>query len=176
MEVFAYLVMALHILGAAEHVASAGNMCYGLVVLSAEAAERIYCLLIDFMANKVGCHGLVLGSTQGCLCFPSEAHSMQPQMGLVEVYSRYFFLLGEELTMHWFSKKGGVVGIIYCLRVCVFRARGKFHKEFLRRRCCIAHYLGECIRAIQDVLCQCGALAVMGGFHSCESSSPACAM
>eukprot|EP00957_Ditylum_brightwellii_P038779 2931028-Ditylum_brightwellii.AAC.1 len=79
--------MVLHILGAAEHVASAGNMCYGLVVLSAEAAEQVNRLLIDFMANKVGCHGLILGSTQGCLCFPSEACSVQPQMGLVEVYS-----------------------------------------------------------------------------------------
>eukprot|EP00957_Ditylum_brightwellii_P158370 12054310-Ditylum_brightwellii.AAC.1 len=97
--------MALHILGAAEHVASAGNMCYGLVELSAKAAETIYCLLIDFMANKVGCHGLVLGSTLGCLCFTSEAHMAQPHIALVEVYSRYFFLLGEELTMHWCIKK-----------------------------------------------------------------------
>eukprot|EP00957_Ditylum_brightwellii_P051253 3885886-Ditylum_brightwellii.AAC.1 len=53
------------------------------------------------MADKVGCHGLVLGSTQGCLCFPSEARLAQPHI----------------------SKEGVVVGIIYCLWVSVFGAK-----------------------------------------------------
>eukprot|EP00957_Ditylum_brightwellii_P056214 4261723-Ditylum_brightwellii.AAC.1 len=74
--------------------------------------------------------------------------------------------MSEELTMHQLIKEGVMVGIIYCLGVSVFGARGKFHEEFLRRRCCILHYFGECIRAIEDVLCQSRALAVMGGFHS----------
>ena len=34
MEVLAYLVVALHILGAAQHVAATGNMWDGLVVFA----------------------------------------------------------------------------------------------------------------------------------------------
>eukprot|EP00957_Ditylum_brightwellii_P102589 7818847-Ditylum_brightwellii.AAC.1 len=68
--------------------------------------------------------------------------------------------------MHWLSKKGVVVCIIYCLGIGVFGARGKFHEEFLRGHGRVLHYLGECIRAVKNVLCQGGALTVMGGFHS----------
>eukprot|EP00957_Ditylum_brightwellii_P024348 1837018-Ditylum_brightwellii.AAC.1 len=78
--------------------------------------------------------------------------------------------------MHWLSKKGIVVGIIYCLGISVFGVRGKFHEEFLHWCCCISHYLGECIRAVEDVLCQGRALAVVGGFNFYESSSPVCAI
>eukprot|EP00957_Ditylum_brightwellii_P045773 3472440-Ditylum_brightwellii.AAC.1 len=74
--------------------------------------------------------------------------------------------------MHWLSKEGVVVGIVNCIGVSVFGARGKFHEEFLRRRGCVLHYLGECIRAIKDVLRQGGAFPVMGGFYTSESSSP----
>eukprot|EP00957_Ditylum_brightwellii_P006533 495128-Ditylum_brightwellii.AAC.1 len=50
MEVLAYLVMVLYIFGAMQHVAATGNM----------------------WDDEVGCHGLILGSAQGCFCFSSE--------------------------------------------------------------------------------------------------------
>eukprot|EP00957_Ditylum_brightwellii_P052441 3976945-Ditylum_brightwellii.AAC.1 len=40
--------------------------------------------------------------------------------------------------MHWLSKKGVVVGIIYCLGVSVFGVQSKFHEEFLRQHCRIS--------------------------------------
>eukprot|EP00957_Ditylum_brightwellii_P079262 6027544-Ditylum_brightwellii.AAC.1 len=74
--------------------------------------------------------------------------------------------------MHWLSKEVVMVDIIYCLGVSVFGVQGKFHKECLRLRCCILHYLDERIHASEDVFCLSGALTVMGSFHSYESSSP----
>eukprot|EP00957_Ditylum_brightwellii_P008804 668187-Ditylum_brightwellii.AAC.1 len=74
--------------------------------------------------------------------------------------------------MHWLSKEGVVVGIVNCIGVSVLGAQGKFHEEFLRWRGCVSHYLGECIRAIKDVLRQGRAFTVMGGLYTSESSSP----
>eukprot|EP00957_Ditylum_brightwellii_P022607 1705375-Ditylum_brightwellii.AAC.1 len=45
MKVFAYLVMSFHILGAAEHAASAGNVGVGFIVFATQASKRIHCLL-----------------------------------------------------------------------------------------------------------------------------------
>eukprot|EP00957_Ditylum_brightwellii_P071084 5402808-Ditylum_brightwellii.AAC.1 len=75
--------------------------------------------------------------------------------------------------MHRLSEEGIVIGITNCIGVSLFGAQGKFHEESLHQRGYVLHYLGECIHAIKDVLHQDRAFTVMGGFHTCESSSPA---
>eukprot|EP00957_Ditylum_brightwellii_P144378 10998662-Ditylum_brightwellii.AAC.1 len=74
--------------------------------------------------------------------------------------------------MHWLGNEGLMVGVVNCVGVSVFGAQGKFHEEFLRQHVCVLHYLGECICAFKDVLCQGGTFTVMGGFHASEASSP----
>eukprot|EP00957_Ditylum_brightwellii_P138886 10585944-Ditylum_brightwellii.AAC.1 len=80
-----------------KHVASTGDMCNSFIAFSAEVAERIYCLLVDFVADEVGGHSLVLCSTNDCFGFTMETGSFQPLMGLGKINLWDFFLLRKRI-------------------------------------------------------------------------------
>eukprot|EP00957_Ditylum_brightwellii_P086092 6550487-Ditylum_brightwellii.AAC.1 len=74
--------MTFGVLGATEHVASTGDVSNCLIILSAQLAQGVHSLFIDFVTDKIGGHGLVMCSTDGCFGFTMETCSSQPLMGL----------------------------------------------------------------------------------------------
>eukprot|EP00957_Ditylum_brightwellii_P117844 8990059-Ditylum_brightwellii.AAC.1 len=106
------LIMALSVLGAAEHVASAGNAGNHLLILSAEPTHGVHGLFIYGVADKIGGNGLVLCSTNGCFSFAMETHPSQPLMGLIEIYLWDVFLLGKKVTMQGLCNEGIIMGIV----------------------------------------------------------------
>eukprot|EP00957_Ditylum_brightwellii_P035441 2687006-Ditylum_brightwellii.AAC.1 len=82
--------MAFGVLGAVEHVASAGNVGNCLIVLAADLAQ----------------------GTNGCFGFAMETCPSQPLVGLWKVYLWDAFLLGKELIMHGLCKEGIIMGVV----------------------------------------------------------------
>eukprot|EP00957_Ditylum_brightwellii_P082543 6275306-Ditylum_brightwellii.AAC.1 len=106
--------MAFGILGAMEHVTSAGNVGDRLMALVAKTTQGVCGLFVNDVADEIGGHGLVLCGTNGCFGFTMETFPSQPLVGLFKIYLWDVFLLSKKLTMHGLCKEGTVMGVVCC--------------------------------------------------------------